>query len=86
VKRGVAADVAKVLDYSQTQNLLTVLDDDEKADHALSMTSSNGTSQERLYAIISESGLYHAIFKSHKPEAILFRKWVTSEVLPAGSW
>jgi prophage antirepressor-like protein len=33
--------------------------------------------------IVSESGLYALIFKSRKPEARAFRKWVTSEVLPA---
>ncbi len=31
---------------------------------------------------ISESGLYKIIFKSRKPEAKAFTKWVTSEVLP----
>lgn len=33
-------------------------------------------------AIVNESGLYHLIFQSRKPEAKAFRKWVTSEVLP----
>ena len=31
---------------------------------------------------INESGLYNAIFRSRKEEAIRFKKWVTSEVLP----
>lgn len=33
--------------------------------------------------IINESGLYNVILRSDKPEAKPFRKWVTSEVLPA---
>ena len=33
--------------------------------------------------VVSESGLYALIFKSRKPQAKAFRKWVTSEVLPA---
>lgn len=33
--------------------------------------------------IISESGLYATIMRSDKPQAKPFRKWVTSEVLPA---
>lgn len=33
--------------------------------------------------IVSESGLYALVLKSRKPEAQRFRKWVTSEVLPA---
>ena len=32
---------------------------------------------------VNESGLYSLIFQSRKPEAKSFRKWVTSEVLPA---
>jgi hypothetical protein len=33
--------------------------------------------------IINESGLYGLTFRSRKPEAKKFRKWVTSEVLPS---
>ena len=33
--------------------------------------------------LISESGLYTLIMRSNKPEAKVFRKWVTSEVLPS---
>ena len=32
--------------------------------------------------VISESGLYALVFKSSKPEAKRFRKWITSKVLP----
>ncbi|MEC4817371.1 MAG: Bro-N domain-containing protein [Scytonema sp. PMC 1069.18] len=74
----VAADVTKVLSIGRTQELLRVLDDDEKGVHTIHTLGGN---QE--VAIISESGLYHAIIKSRKPQAKPFRKWVTSEVLPA---
>jgi hypothetical protein len=33
--------------------------------------------------IINESGLYALLFKSRKPEALAFQRWVTSEVLPS---
>jgi prophage antirepressor-like protein len=33
--------------------------------------------------VINESGLYTLIIRSKKPEAKSFRKWITSEVLPA---
>lgn len=33
--------------------------------------------------IINEDGLYDVILESRKPEARAFRKWITSEVLPA---
>jgi len=32
---------------------------------------------------VNESGLYSLIFTSRKPEAKRFRKWMTSELLPA---
>lgn len=34
-------------------------------------------------AIVNESGLYDVILDSRKPQAKQFRRWVTSEVLPA---
>lgn len=37
----------------------------------------------RQTAIINESGLYSLILTSRKAEARLFKKWVTSEVLPS---
>src|SRR5690606_41302419 len=39
--------------------------------------------RKQLTRIINEDGLYDAIFESRKQEAKRFRKWVTSEVLPA---
>ena len=33
--------------------------------------------------IVNESGLYHVILRSDKPEAAPFRRWVTNDVLPA---
>ena len=74
----VATDVAAVLAYRDVFNMLRNLDDDEKGTHNL---STHGGDQE--LSIISESGLYAAILKSRKSEAKRFRKWVTSEVLPA---
>jgi prophage antirepressor-like protein len=72
-----ATDVASSLGYRDAANLVRILDDDEKGTHNVSTL---GGDQEML--IISESGLYHAIFKSRRDEAKAFRKWVTSEVLP----
>jgi phage antirepressor YoqD-like protein len=39
--------------------------------------------QVQSLTIISESGLYSLIMVSRKPDAKRFRKWVTSEVIPA---
>lgn len=73
----VANDIAKVLGYQRAPDMVRHLDEDEKGVHVLHTLGGN---QEMT--VISESGLYAAIFKSRRPEAQRFRKWVTSEVLP----
>jgi prophage antirepressor-like protein len=54
------------------------LDPDEKG---VATVNTPGGVQEMV--VVNESGLYALIFKSRKPEAKKFKKWVTSEVLPA---
>lgn len=73
----VASDVATVLGYGHVPHMTRMLDDDEKDVQNL---DTPGGKQEMT--IISESGLYACILKSRRPEAKVFRKWVTSEVLP----
>ena len=79
----VAGDVAKALGYTDAVHLTRVLDEDEAALHNVETRSENGTLQTREVTILSESGLYHALLKSRKPQARPFRRWVTQEVLPA---
>lgn len=74
----VAADVGAVLGLVNIRYNLQQLDDDEKG---VSLTDTPSGQQEM--SIINESGLYALILRSRKPEAKRFRKWVTSEVLPA---
>ncbi len=74
----VASDVATALEYSHTPHMLRHLDNDEKD---VQIVDTLGGAQE--VSTISESGLYSAILRSRKPEAKRFKKWVTSEVLPA---
>jgi prophage antirepressor-like protein len=74
----VASDVARALNYANAAQMTRVLDEDEKGMHTVHTLGG-----EQPLLIISESGLYHALLKSRKPEAKPFRKWVTAEVLPA---
>jgi len=74
----VAADVCRVLELTNAAMACDGLDEDEKG---VSITDTLGGKQKMN--IISESGLYALIFKSRKPQARAFRKWVTAEVLPA---
>lgn len=73
-------DVCSILEYKNASDIIEKkLDDDErKLDY---LTDSSG--QRRKGWTINESGLFALILSSSKPEAKVFRKWVTSEVLPA---
>ena len=74
----IASEIAAMFGYRDAANLTRILDDDEKGTHNVSTL---GGKQD--VSVINESGFYHAAFKSHKAEVKPFRKWVTSEVLPA---
>ena len=73
----VARDVCGVLELVNTTKALRGLDDDEKG---LTIIQSLGGNQETN--IVSESGLYSLILRSRKPEAKLFKRWITHEVIP----
>lgn len=73
----VASDIAITLGYRDAANLSRRLDEEERGTHIVSTPSG-----DQDMVIINEPGLFHAILKSRKPEAKVFRKWVTSEVLP----
>lgn len=76
----VAKDVCDVLGLEKNvTKALETLDPDERN----TLTISKGIPGNPNVNIVSESGLYALVFKSRKPEAKAFRKWVTSEVLPA---
>ena len=74
----VGKDVCNALEIKNVPDALTKLDEDEKL---LSTIPISG--QRRMVNLVSESGLYNLIFRSRKPDAKKFRKWVTSEVIPS---
>jgi prophage antirepressor-like protein len=74
----VTADIASALGYEHVPHALRILDDDEKGVHKVDTLGG-----VQKMSICSESGMYHLVLMSKKPEAKRFRKWVTSEVLPA---
>lgn len=74
----VARDVAEVLEYRTASDALRILDEDEKLLRTLCVSGQN-----REVNLINESGLYCLVLRSNKPEAKIFKKWITSEVLPA---
>lgn len=90
----VGKDVAEILGYSNTNKAIQVhVDERDKA-----MRSQWGTEMGKLFSsvkemqeklgrqdnwFINESGLYSLILSSKLPNAKKFKRWVTSEVLPA---
>jgi hypothetical protein len=74
----VATDICDILEHSDPSKAVSRLDADEQG---TTTVRTLGGPQEML--TVNESGLYGLIFTSRKPEAKRFRKWVTSEVLPA---
>lgn len=80
----VAKDVCMMLGIQNSRDTLAkILDDDEAGVATIYTRSSNGVEQNREVGIINESGLYHLIFISRKPEAKAIRRWVTGTVLPS---
>ena len=75
----VGKDVAEILGYSNTRDALGKhVDDEDKATVAI-----HDGSQNRNQTVVNESGLYSLILLSKLPDAKIFKRWVTSEVLPA---
>lgn len=74
----VGKDVAERLGYSNPQKAIRDHVDDEDKTVNESFTV-NGT----MGVLINESGLYSLVLGSKLPNAKKFKRWVTSEVLPA---
>lgn len=77
----VGKDVAEILGYSNTRDALAKRVDDEDKFDGVAICDSIG--RERKPVLINESGLYSLILSSKLPGAKKFKRWVTSEVLPA---
>lgn len=73
----VAEDVARILEIKNVRQNLALFDDDEKG---VCSIYTPGGKQDLL--TVTEPGLYRLIFKSRKPIAKKFQRWVFHEVLP----
>ena len=74
----VLVDVCSTLEIGNSRKAASRLDDDEKG---VTISDTLGGPQEMT--IINESGLWSLVLTSRKPEAKRFKKWLTSEVIPA---
>ena len=77
----VGKDVADVLGYSNSRK---ALNDHVDAEDKNTVTIRDGiTRGNPNQTVINESGLYSLVLSSKLPSAKKFKRWVTSEVLPA---
>ena len=75
----VGKDVATILGYKNgSRDINTHVDEEDKLKYQISTAG-----QMRDQILINESGLYSLILSSKLPNAKKFKRWVTSEVLPA---
>lgn len=75
----VAKDVAEILGYSNSRK--AIIDHVDEEDKGVTKCDTLGGVQE--LSVINESGLYSLVLSSKLPTAKRFKRWVTSEVLPA---
>lgn len=74
----VAGDICRALGLEQTSRALSRVDDWDKGLTAI--TTPGGEQEVRT---VNESGMYLLVLRSDMPRAVDFRRWLTSEVLPA---
>ena len=80
----VGKDVALALGYSNASKAVSVhVEEEDRILKVLEADSQNGNVVKTQTALINESGLYALIFGSKLDSAKRFKRWVTSEVLPA---
>jgi prophage antirepressor-like protein len=70
----IAQDVAKALNYKHTPHMVQMIDDDEK--DTVRLTDRNKKRGNPNVTIISETGIYEAVFNSERTESKEFKKWV----------
>ena len=77
----VGKDIATILGYAKPENAIANHVDGE--DKTSTLIQGSGSNYKSKAILINESGLYSLILSSKLPQAKAFKRWVTSEVLPA---
>ena len=88
VNRNVRPDDQKIMSYDECKSIFggvaETIENTEDFGGDINNTSENSIKiNNNGMKFINESGLYDLILESKKPEAKVFRRWVTSEVLPS---
>jgi prophage antirepressor-like protein len=74
----VGIDICRALELKNPHSTLELIREEDKHLHTM-----EGNRGERTVTIVSEGAMYGLVFKSRKPIAEKFQRWVTHEVLPA---
>lgn len=73
-------DACKILGIKNHKQALERLDPEEVG--MFYTPHPQSPKKEILMNFVTESGLYELIFRSNKPEAKIFKRWITKEVIP----
>ena len=79
----IGKDVAEALGYKNTKDALAKHVDSEDKEILKSQNATLENIPNRGVTVVNESGLYSLVLSSKLPSAKKFKRWVTSEVLPA---
>ena len=71
-------DLCNILEYADSHQAIINLDEDERKLDRMS----DGSGQKRKLWIVNEPGMWSLILSSSKPEAKVFKRWITHDVLP----
>ncbi|WP_336991087.1 phage antirepressor [Leucobacter sp. VD1] len=78
----VLADLCRVLSIGNPSEVTRRIRE-SLGDDALSLTEViDSLGRKQSATTVSEAGMYEVVIRSDKPEAVAFRRWITSEVLP----
>jgi prophage antirepressor-like protein len=75
----VLADLCKVLGLSSPTRVAERL----AADGVSQAQVIDSMGRGQCATIVSESGMYEVVIRSDKPDAVAFRRWITTDVLPS---
>ena len=80
----VGKDVCSVLGVGKHHQALESLDSDERGTCSIGTPSAadGRGGGEQTTIVVSEPGVYRLVFRSRKPEAERFKRWLAHEVLP----
>ena len=76
----IGAEICQVLGISETPEVYSILDEDEKKIVSFIEPS---VGEEKRFLLVSEPGMYRLVLSSRNDKAKAFRKWLMKEAIPS---